>query len=105
MEIILIGRKVPAEECLRIGACEKVVTLGTARPEAEALAHEIARFPQACVRADRRSVYLQHGHSVREAMKREWENGVGVVELEGVRGAARFAEGTGRHGDFSKFDV
>src|SRR6266446_4645589 len=77
MEIILTGRKVPADECLRIGACEKVVPVGAARREAEALAHEIARFPQACVRADRRSVYLQHGHSVREAMKREWENGVG----------------------------
>jgi enoyl-CoA hydratase/carnithine racemase len=105
MEIILTGRKVPAEECLRIGACEKVVPVGAARHEAEALAHEIARFPQACVRADRRSVYLQHGHSVREALKREWENGVGVVELEGVRGAARFAEGIGRHGDFSKLEA
>jgi enoyl-CoA hydratase len=105
MEIILTGRKVPAEECLRIGACEKVVPVGTARREAEALAHEIARFPQACVRADRRSVYLQYGHSVREAMKREWENGVAVVELEGVDGAARFAGGIGRHGDFSKLEA
>ena len=28
MEIILTGRKVPAEECLRIGACEKLVAVG-----------------------------------------------------------------------------
>jgi enoyl-CoA hydratase len=105
MEIILTGRKVPAQECLLIGACEKVVPAGTARREAEALAHEIARFPQACVRADRRSVYLQHGHAVREAMKREWDNGVAVVELEGVNGAGRFADGIGRHGDFSKLEV
>jgi enoyl-CoA hydratase len=102
MEIILTGRKVTAEECLRIGACEKVVPAGTARQEAEALAQEIARFPQACVRADRRSAYLQQGLSVREAMRREWENGVAIVELEGLDGAARFAQGTGRHGDYSK---
>jgi len=104
MEIILTGRKVPAEECLRIGACEKVVATGAARSEAEALAHEIARFPQACVRADRRSVYLQHGLSVRTAMKKEWENGIAVLKTEGVHGAARFAKGMGRHGDFSKLE-
>ncbi len=101
LEIILTGRKVPAKECLQIGACEKVVPVGAARREAEALAHEIARFPQACVRADRRSVFLQHGLSVREAMRREWDNSVAVVEAEGIDGAARFAGGSGRHGDFS----
>src|SRR5205085_6311678 len=61
LEIILTGRKVPAEECLRIGACERLVESGSARREAEALAREIARFPQACVRADRRSVFGQYG--------------------------------------------
>ena len=102
LEIILTGRKVPAAECLRIGACERVVATGSARREAEALAHEIARFPQACVCADRRSVYLQHGLPVRKALEREWHNGIAVLEAEGVHGAARFAGGVGRHGDFSK---
>src|SRR5260370_706098 len=51
MEIILSGRKVPADEALRIGACEHVVPEGKSREFAEAMAHEIARFPQACVRA------------------------------------------------------
>jgi len=104
MEIILTGRKVPAEECLRIGACERVVPHGAARREAEALAHEIARFPQACVRADRRSVYLQHGLGLRQAMAKEWENGIAVLEAEGVHGATRFAGGLGRHGDFTKLE-
>jgi enoyl-CoA hydratase len=105
LEIILTGRKVAAQECLQIGACEKVVPVGAARCQAEALAHEIARFPQACVRADRRSVYLQQGLSVREALKREWDNGVAVLEIEGVQGAAQFTGGIGRHGDFSKFEA
>jgi enoyl-CoA hydratase len=102
MEIILTGRKVSADECLRIGACEQVVPRGQSRQAAEAMAREIARFPQECVRADRRSVYLQQGLSVRTGMKREWENGIRVLTSEGVHGAARFAEGAGRHGDYSK---
>ena len=57
LEIILTGRKVTAEESYRIGLCEKVVPHSKAREAAEAMAQEIARFPQACVRADRLSVY------------------------------------------------
>ena len=100
LEIILTGRKVPAEEALRIGCCEQVVPDGSAREFAEAMAYEIARFPQACVRADRRSVHMQQGLSLREAMRREWYNGIPAFFAEGAQGAARFASGKGRHGDF-----
>ncbi len=102
LEIIMTGRKVPADECLRIGACERVVPRGEARPAAEALAQEIARFPQVCMRADRRSVYLQHDHDVRTAMINEWYNGQPALHGEGLAGAARFKDGKGRHGDFSE---
>jgi enoyl-CoA hydratase/carnithine racemase len=40
----MTGCKVPADECLRIGLCEKVVPRGEARQTAEETAHEIARF-------------------------------------------------------------
>jgi enoyl-CoA hydratase len=99
-ELILTGRKLPADEALRIGACEHVVPDGTARQFAEAMAHEIARFPQNCLRADRRSVYLQQGLSLREAMQREWRNGAPVLAAEAAENATRFASGKGRHGDF-----
>jgi enoyl-CoA hydratase len=102
MEIILTGRKVPADEALRIGACEHVVADGKSREFAEAMAHEIARFPQACLRADRRSVYAQQGLTVREAMRKEWYNGIPTFKAEGAAGAARFASGKGRHGDFTE---
>jgi len=102
MEIILTGRKLPAEEALRIGACEHVVPDGESRAFAEAMAHEIARFPQACMRADRRSVYMQQGLPLREAMRREWYNGIPAFVAEGAAGAARFASGKGRHGDFGE---
>jgi enoyl-CoA hydratase len=100
LEIIMTGRKVEADEALRIGMCEKVVAHGEARRAAEAMAHEIARFPQAAVRADRRSVHETCGLPVREALRREWHNGVEAHHLEGAAGAARFAAGKGRRGDF-----
>jgi len=100
LEIILTGRKVPAEESLRIGACEHVVADGESRKFAEAMAHEIARFPQGCMRADRRSAYMQQGLTLREAMRKEWYNGLPAFEAEGIAGAERFASGKGRHGDF-----
>lgn len=102
LEIIMTGRKVPAEEALRIGACERVVPDGQSREAAEAMAHEIARFPQGCMRADRRSVYLQHGLPVEQALKSEWENSIDTLITEGVAGAHRFISGKGRHGDFNK---
>ena len=100
LDMILTGRKVPADEALRIGACEHVVPNGKSREFAESMAHEIARFPQACVRADRRSAYLQQGLPLREAMRKEWYNGFPAFEIDGAAGAARFASGKGRHGDF-----
>jgi len=102
LEIIMTGRKVDARECHRIGLCERVVPAGEARSAAEELAREIARFPQASVRADRRSVHLQSGRSERSALEQEWLNCAGVFRAEGVAGAARFASGAGRHGDFGK---
>src|SRR3954453_21944591 len=102
LEIILTGRKVPAEECLKIGLCEYVTPKGGARAKAEALAQEIARFPQVCVRADRRSAIKSHGLPVREALIQEWYNGREALSADGVAGAALFSGGLGRHGDFAK---
>src|SRR4249920_3795162 len=102
LEIILTGRKVPAEECLAIGLCEYVTPKGGARAKAEELAQEIARFPQVCVRADRRSAIKSHGLTVREALIQEWYNGREALIEDGVAGASRFKNGLGRHGDFAK---
>ncbi|MDP6896599.1 MAG: enoyl-CoA hydratase, partial [Rhodospirillales bacterium] len=61
---------------------------------------EIARFPQSCVHADRQSARAQHGLSLREALRQEWWNSKSEV-TKGIEGAARFADGKGRGGDFS----
>ena len=102
MDLVLTGRKVMAEECERIGLCEYVVEDGCARDKAEQLAHDIARFPQSCVRADRRSVVAQHGFGVRDALIREWHNGRPELAAGGLQGAGHFSAGKGRHGDFGK---
>jgi enoyl-CoA hydratase len=80
----------------------RIVGQGRAREKAEELAHDIARFPQVCVRADRRSAIRSHGLSVREALIQEWYNGREALVTDGVAGASRFKAGLGRHGDFAK---
>ena len=102
MDLILTGRRVDAEEALRIGLCEYVVQDGQARTRAETLAEEIARFPQGCMRSDRASARAQAGLSAQAALCREWEMSKGLVAEEGAKGAARFAAGKGRHGDFEE---
>lgn len=100
LDIILTGRKVPAQECINIGLCEYVVPDGDSRAKAEELAHQIAKFPQICMRADRRSTRRQHGLSVRDALVQEWYGGREALLTEGIAGAGRFTQGLGRHGDF-----
>ena len=101
MDLILTGRKVEADECLAIGLCEYVVPKGEARAKAEALAHDIARFPRGTMLADRASARAQWGLTAEEALADEWARGRDQVARHGVEGAARFASGKGRGGDFS----
>ena len=101
MDLILTGRQVMADECERIGLCEYVVPEGDARVRAEALAQEIARFPQQCLRADMGSVKDQQGMSVADSLRNEFEQGKAMVAAEGIAGARRFADGAGRSGDFN----
>jgi len=100
LDIILTGRQVTAAEALAIGLCERVVPDGTVRQAAEELAREIARFPQACLRADRASVHRQSGLPLADALRQELAGGLEALRREGVAGAARFAGGKGRHGDY-----
>jgi enoyl-CoA hydratase len=98
LDLILTGRPVAADEALAIGFANRVVAPGEGRVAAEALAAEIAGFPQACVRSDRRSVYDGFGHDELTALGIEFEHGLESLRGEGMAGAARFASGAGRHG-------
>ena len=99
LDLILTGRPVTADEALRIGLVERVVAPGTALAEAQALAREIASFPQKALRGDRRSVLNQWSKDLHEATLAEYREGMAAMNSgEAVEGAKRFAEGSGRHG-------
>ena len=97
LDLILTGRAVTADEALAIGLVNRVVPHGEARAAAERLAHELAALPQAALRADRTSAYLQHDLDLAAAFAQELELGSRAL-AEAVAGASRFADGAGRHG-------
>ena len=102
LDLILTGRPVGAEEALQMGLVNRVVPKGTARQAAQELARQLAAFPQICLRNDRLSAYEQFDLSFEEAMTNEFRHGLKAIEQEAQNGAARFAEGSGRHGEFEK---
>jgi enoyl-CoA hydratase len=101
LDMILTGRPVTAREALDWGLANRVVPRGRAREEAEALAAEIASFPHRCMRSDRRSAIEQWTLSLDAAIANELRLGLTTIESgETADGAALFARGAGRHGEF-----
>ena len=99
LDMVLTGRSVHAEEALQWGLASRVVAPGRAREEAEALAAEVSRFPQQCLRSDRQSVMEQWALPFDAALSNEYELGSATIATgETAEGAARFARGAGRHG-------
>jgi enoyl-CoA hydratase len=97
LDLILTGRAVQADEALAIGLVNRVAPTGQARVAAERLAHELCERPQAAMRADRMSAYLQHDLDLEAALAQELELGSKALP-EAVEGARRFSGGAGRHG-------
>jgi enoyl-CoA hydratase len=101
MDLILTGRGVQGEEALRMGIANRLVPHGQALGAAVELAHQLARFPQRCLRSDRLSANEQWSMSYEDGWRNELRRGREVVESgETAAGAAAFARGTGRHGAF-----
>jgi enoyl-CoA hydratase len=99
MDLILTGRKVEADEALRMGLANRVVPKGGARDAAIELAQQLAKFPQRTMRADRLNAYEQWDLPVARALQLEWQRSKHRV-ADGLEGAGRFAAGEGRHGTF-----
>lgn len=99
MDLILTGRHVNALEAQQMGLCNRVVPEGQALEVAIALAEQLAKFPQATMRADRMSAYEQHDLPLPDALHQEWQRGKRCIS-DGLQGASRFAAGEGKHGKF-----
>ena len=102
LDMIMTGREVKAEEALMFGLANRVVAAGTAYDEALVLARGIAQFPQICMRTDRLTAYKQWDMDLASALRLEAADGEKPLMAEAQKGAARFASGLGRSGDFSK---
>jgi enoyl-CoA hydratase len=100
LDMILTGREVGASEAFEWGLANRLVPQGQALAEAKALAEQLAKFPQICLRSDRRSSYEQWGVELAGALANEGRLGVPALQAESRSGAARFAAGKGRGGSF-----
>ncbi len=102
MDMILTGRGVGGEEAQRMGLANRLTEDGEALHGAVELATSLTRFPQRCLKSDRRSVLMQWGKPMHEALQQETLLGREVIKSgETVHGASRFNAGAGRHGDFA----
>lgn len=102
LDMIMTGREVGAREALEWGLANRLASEGEALNEATTLAHFVAKFPQTCMRSDRRSSYEQWNLDLAAALTNEGRRGMPALEAESRNGAARFAAGKGRGGDFSE---
>ena len=101
LDMILTGRAVAAPEALTMGLVNRVVPTCEALSAAQQLSRQIAAFPQKCMLTDRASTYGQWDIPLDQALRRGGALGAPIVFAEGESGAARFADGAGRHGNFN----
>ena len=102
MDMLLTGRAVGADEAIAIGLATRKVARGTTRAEAEKLAAQIAGFPPIAMTSDRQSAYESFDRDQAAAIQREMDLSLAARRQESQSGAARFAQGEGRHGQFKK---
>ncbi len=68
MDMILTGRPVGSAEALQMGLANRVVGDGAALTSAQDLALSLTKFPQMCMRNDRKSVHQQWNLSMDDAL-------------------------------------
>lgn len=101
MDMILSGRPVEGAEAEAWGLVNRLTEPGGALEAALALAEQLAAFPQRCLRSDRTSALEQWSMPEWDALANETELGLATIRSgETQEGAARFAGGEGRHGQF-----
>ena len=95
MELIITGRRIDADEALRIGLVNEVVPRGQALDRALELAREIASLPQGAIRSDKESVLRGIGQTLEERLRIEAEQTLSMFMRRDSHtiGAAAFKAG------------
>ena len=87
------------QEALTMGLVNRVTERDGALEVAIELAHQLAAFPQLCLRGDRLSAIEQWGMTEDDALQNELRHGrASISSGETQAGAARFRSGEGRGG-------
>jgi len=101
LEMILTGKPVSAREALVSGLVNEVVVPGQSLNRAVELAQILAKFPQMCMRNDRRAVYTGLGKELPEGLLIEARFGTETIKSgEPQAGSQEFKKGRGRKGEF-----
>jgi enoyl-CoA hydratase len=95
MELVITGRRIDAEEALRIGLVNEIVPRGAALARAQALAAEIAALPQGAIRSDKESIMRGVGRTLEERLRIEAEMVISMFNRRDPHtlGAAAFKAG------------
>jgi enoyl-CoA hydratase len=95
MELVITGRRIDAEEALRIGLVNEIVARGGALQRARELAHEIAALPQGAIRSDKESIMRGIGRTLEERLRIEAEMTISMFMRRDSHaiGAAAFKAG------------
>jgi enoyl-CoA hydratase len=101
LEMILTGRPVLAKEALAVGLVNELVPPGQSLKRAVELAQALAKFPQNCLRNDRRATYGGLGKELAEGLQLEASLGLDTMRSgEPLAGSREFMSGKGRKGQF-----
>jgi enoyl-CoA hydratase/carnithine racemase len=89
LDLLLSGRRVPGEEALSLGLCDRLVSDGEVRQAARALAGELAQSAPLAVRSIRATLRAGLLQRIEAALERE------AVEQDRLRQTEDFREGVG----------
>jgi len=93
MELILTGRFIKADEALRIGLANEVVSRGASRARAIELARQLCELPQGAMRTDKQAAVMGWGRPLEEGLRIEAELGqYAIRSRDMIEGALSFAQ-------------
>jgi enoyl-CoA hydratase len=102
LDMILTGRGVRGDEAYAWGLANRLVEPGEALAAARALAVQLLKLPQLCLRSDRRSMYDQWTWPLDAALRHETELGLRVIrDPQMAQGLQRYNTGAWSREEFA----